>query len=102
MSFTNSSIKYFYIQAGAFSSEDNASYLINRLSKIQFRNSLNIKKLSKNSLHLVTIGPYDSKKYAEQASKIFHKKFNLIVLSSQSNNFSQWTKRKRITDRISL
>jgi len=73
----NSSIKYFYIQAGAFSSEDNASYLINRLSKIQFRNSLNIKKLSKNSLHLVTIGPYDSKINAEQALKDISQKIQL-------------------------
>ena len=73
----NSSIKYFYIQAGAFSNEDNASYLINRLSKIQFRNSLNIKKLSKNSLHLVTIGPYDSKIKAEQALKDISQKIQL-------------------------
>jgi len=72
-----SSIKYFYIQAGAFSNEDNASYLINRLSKIQFRNSLNIKKLSKDSLHLVTIGPYDSKKIAEQALKDISQKIQL-------------------------
>ena len=77
VSSANSSIKYFYIQAGAFSSEDNASYLINRLSKIQFRNSLNIKKLSKNSLHLVTIGPYDSKKNAEQALKDIAQKIQL-------------------------
>jgi len=77
VSSTNSSIKYFYIQAGAFSSEDNASYLIKRLSKIQFRNSLNIKKLSKNSLHLVTIGPYDSKKNAEQALKDIAQKIQL-------------------------
>ena len=73
----NSSMKYFYIQAGAFSSEDNAFYLINRLSKIQFRNSLNIKKLSKNSLHLVTIGPYDTKKDAEQALKDIAQKIQL-------------------------
>ena len=77
VSSANSSIKYFYIQAGAFSSEDNASYLINRLSKIQFRNSLNIKKLSKNSLHLVTIGPYDSKIKAEQALKDISQKIQL-------------------------
>ena len=38
------SIKSFYIQAGAFSNQDNASYLINRLSKIKFKNSLSIKK----------------------------------------------------------
>ena len=73
----NSTIKYFYIQAGAFSNEDNASYLINRLSEIQFRNSLNIKKLSKNSLHLVTIGPYDSKIKAEQALKDISQKIQL-------------------------
>jgi rare lipoprotein A len=73
----NSTIKYFYIQAGAFSNEDNASYLINRLTKIQFRNSINIKKLSKNSLHLVTIGPYDSKKNAEQALKDISQKIQL-------------------------
>ena len=74
---STNSLKYFYIQAGAFSSEDNASYLINRLSKIQFRNSLNIKKLSKNSLHLVTIGPYDTKKDAEQALKDIAQKIQL-------------------------
>ena len=74
---STNSLKYFYIQAGAFSSEDNAFYLINRLSKIQFRNSLNIKKLSKNSLHLVTIGPYDSKKDAAQALKDIAQKIQL-------------------------
>ena len=74
---STNSLKYFYIQAGAFSTEDNASYLINRLSKIQFRNSLNIKKLSKNSLHLVTIGPYDTKKDAEQALKDIAQKIQL-------------------------
>ena len=61
------SIKSFYIQAGAFSSEENASYLINRLSKIKFKKSLSIKKLNKNSLHLVAIGPYASKEIAEEA-----------------------------------
>ncbi len=73
----DSSIKYFYIQAGAFSNEDNASYLINRLSKIKFRNSLNIKKLSKDSLYLVTIGPYDSEKIAEQALQDISQKIQL-------------------------
>jgi len=73
----DSSIKYFYIQAGAFSNEDNASYLINRLSKIKFRNSLNIKKLSKGSLYLVTIGPYDNEKIAEQALQDISQKIQL-------------------------
>jgi len=71
------SIKSFYIQAGAFSNQDNASYLINRLSKIKFKNSLSIKKLNKNSLHLVTIGPYASKKIAEEALKDITKKIQL-------------------------
>ena len=71
------SIKSFYIQAGAFSNQDNASYLINRLSKIKFKNLLSIKKLNKNSLHLVTIGPYDSKKIAEEALKDITKKIQL-------------------------
>ena len=71
------SIKSFYIQAGAFSNQDNASYLINRLSKIKFKNSLSIKKLNKNSLHLVTIGPYASKKIAEEALKNITKKIQL-------------------------
>jgi len=73
----SSTIKSFYIQAGAFSNEDNASYLINRLSKIKFKNLLNIKKLNKNSLHLVTIGPYASKKSAEEALKNITKKIQL-------------------------
>ena len=71
------SIKSFYIQAGAFSNQNNASYLINRLSKIKFKNLLSIKKLNKNSLHLVTIGPYDSKKIAEEALKDITKKIQL-------------------------
>ena len=71
------SIKSFYIQAGAFSNQDNASYLINRLSKIKFKNLLSIKKLNKNSLHLVTIGPYASKKIAEEALKDITKKIQL-------------------------
>ena len=71
------SIKSFYIQAGAFSNQDNASFLINRLSKIKFKNSLSIKILNKNSLHLVTIGPYASKKIAEEALKDITKKIQL-------------------------
>ena len=71
------SIKYFYIQAGAFSNEENAAYLMNKLSRIKFRNSLNIKKLSKNSLHLVAIGPYDNKQIAEQALKDISQKIQL-------------------------
>jgi len=71
------SIKSFYIQAGAFSNQDNASFLINRLSKIKFKNSLSIKILNKNSLHLVTIGPYASKKIAEEALKNVTKKIQL-------------------------
>ena len=71
------SIKYFYIQAGAFSNEENAAYLMNKLSRIKFRNSLNIKKLSKNSLHLVAIGPYDNKQIAEQALKNISQKIQL-------------------------
>jgi len=70
-------IKQFYIQAGAFSNENNASILINRLSNIKFRNSLNIKKLSKNSLYLVAIGPYESEKVAEEALKDITKKIQL-------------------------
>jgi rare lipoprotein A len=71
------SIKSFYIQAGAFSSEENASYLINKLSKIKFKKSLNIKKLNKNSLHLVAIGPYASKEIAEEALIDITKKIQL-------------------------
>ena len=73
----SNSIKSFYIQAGAFSSEENASYLINRLSKIKFKKSLSIKKLNKNSLHLVAIGPYASKEIAEEALIDITKKIQL-------------------------
>ena len=71
------SIKYFYIQAGAFSNEENATYLMNKLSRIKFRDSLNIKKLNKNSLYLVAIGPYDNKQIAEQALKYISQKIQL-------------------------
>ena len=71
------SIKYFYIQAGAFSSEENAINLINRLSKIKLGNPLNIKKLIKDSLHLVTIGPYDNEKIAKKTLRNISKKIQL-------------------------
>ncbi|MDB4039877.1 septal ring lytic transglycosylase RlpA family protein [Methylophilaceae bacterium] len=71
------SIKDFYIQAGAFSSEDNATNLINKLTTIIFKNSLNIRKINKNSLYLVTIGPYDTQKFAEKALKDISKKIQL-------------------------
>jgi cell division septation protein DedD len=71
------SIKYFYIQAGAFSSEENAINLINRLSKIKLENSLNIKKLNKDSLHLVTIGPYDNEEITKKVLKNISKKIQL-------------------------
>ena len=71
------SIKYFYIQAGAFSNEENATNLINRLSKIKLENPLNIKKLIKDSLYLVTIGPYDSEEIAEKNLRNISKKIQL-------------------------
>ena len=72
-----SSTKNFYIQAGAFSNEDNASNLMNRLSKIKFKDVLNIKKINKNSLHLITIGPYNNQQNAEKALIIISKKIQL-------------------------
>ena len=72
-----SSTKNFYIQAGAFSNEDNASNLMNRLSKIKFKDALNIKKINKNSLHLITIGPYNNQQNAEKTLIIISKKIQL-------------------------
>ena len=79
------SIKYFYIQAGAFSNEENATNLINRLSKIKLENPLNIKKLIKDSLYLVTIGPYDSEEIAEKNLRNISKKIQLnsFIISEQ-------------------
>ena len=78
-------IKYFYIQAGAFSSEENAINLINRLFKIKLENSLNIKKLNKDSLHLVTIGPYDNEEITKKVLKNISKKIQLnsFIVSEQ-------------------
>ena len=72
-----SSTKNFYIQAGAFSNEDNASNLMNRLSKIKFKDALNIKKINKNSLHLITIGPYNNQQNAEKTLINISKKIQL-------------------------
>ncbi len=72
-----SSDENFYIQAGAFSSEDNANNLMSRISRAKFKNTLNVKKLNKNSLHLVTIGPYKSKEIAEKALEKISKKIQL-------------------------
>ncbi|MDC0182684.1 septal ring lytic transglycosylase RlpA family protein [Nitrosomonadales bacterium] len=69
--------KYFYIQAGAFSSEQNATNLMQRLAKVKFKNSLNIKKLKKKSLHLITIGPYKNEEIAEKALREISKKIQL-------------------------
>ena len=69
--------KYFYIQAGAFSSEQNATNLMQRLAKVKFKNSLNIKKLKKKSLHLITIGPYKNEEIAEKALRKISKKIQL-------------------------
>ena len=73
----NSSIKYFYIQAGAFSSEENANNLMNRISRIKFKDPLTLKKINKDSLHLVTIGPYKNKEIAEKSLKKILKKIQL-------------------------
>ena len=72
-----SSDENFYIQAGAFSTEGNATNLMNRISRVKFKNTLNVRKLNKNSLHLVTIGPYKSKEIAEKALKNISKKIQL-------------------------
>ena len=72
-----SSEKYFYIQAGAFSSEENANNLMNRISRIKFKGPLTLKKINKDSLHLVTIGPYKNKEIAEKSLKKILKKIQL-------------------------
>jgi rare lipoprotein A len=72
-----SSEKYFYIQAGAFSSEENANNLMNRISRIKFKDPLTLKKINKDSLHLVTIGPYKNKEIAEKSLKKILKKIQL-------------------------
>ena len=72
-----SSEKFFYIQAGAFSSEENANNLMNRISRIKFKDPLTLKKINKDSLHLVTIGPYKNKEIAEKSLKKILKKIQL-------------------------
>ena len=72
-----SSEKFFYIQAGAFSSEENANNLMNRISRIKFKGPLTLKKINKDSLHLVTIGPYKNKEIAEKSLKKILKKIQL-------------------------
>ncbi len=69
--------KYFYIQAGAFSSEENANNLMNRISRIKFKDPLTLKKINKDSLHLVTISPYKNKEIAEKSLKKILKKIQL-------------------------
>jgi len=76
-SLTLTSNKYFYIQAGAFSSEENATNLMNRITRIKFKDSLSLKKVNKDSLHLVTIGPYESKEIAKKSLKKILKKIQL-------------------------
>tara|TARA_B100001769_G_C22103194_1_gene595729 strand:+ start:1327 stop:2184 length:858 start_codon:yes stop_codon:yes gene_type:complete len=67
----------FYIQAGAFLSEENAFNLMKKLSAIKFRNPLKIKKLKKESLHLIKIGPYKNEEIANKALTTISKKIQL-------------------------
>ena len=60
--------KGFFLQVGAFSKENNAIDLVEKIKAISPENNKNIKIIKKSSLYSVVIGPSSTKKEAERLS----------------------------------
>jgi rare lipoprotein A len=66
----------YFVQLGAFKSEVNADLLIKKIQGLDIENNVGINKVYNNGLYRLKLGPYDSKKAAEDAAANIRKQLN--------------------------
>lgn len=69
-----------YIQAGAFSSESNATALQQRIQGLNFEQNSKINRVYNNGLYRLMIGPYSTRQEAEQASNNIRTNLNISTI----------------------
>ena len=66
----------YFVQLGAFKSEVNADLLIKKIQGLDIENNAGINKVYNNGLYRLKLGPYDSKKAAEDTAAKIRKQLN--------------------------
>lgn len=79
---TNSAIVAgeYFIQAGAFKNEANADALLKKIQGLEIEQNVGINRVYNNGLHRLKLGPYDSKKIAEQVASNIRKQLNISTI----------------------
>jgi len=70
----------FFVQLGAFKNEVNADLLIKKIQGLDIENNVGINKVYNNGLYRLKLGPYESKKAAEDTALNIRKKLNTPTL----------------------
>lgn len=74
---SSTNMPQYFIQAGAFSSESNATALQHKVLKLNVEQSSKVKRVYNGALHRIIIGPYLSKQQAEVIAKDIHDNLNI-------------------------
>ena len=70
----------YFVQLGAFKSEVNADLLIKKIQGLDIENNAGINKVYNNDLYRLKLGPYDSKKAAEDTAAYIRKQLNISTI----------------------
>jgi len=76
----SSELSAFFVQVGAFKNEVNADLLIKKIQGLDIENNAGINKVYNSSLYRLKLGPYESKKAAEEIALNIRKKLNTPTL----------------------
>lgn len=70
----------YFVQLGAFKSEENSLVLMKKVESLQRPESVEVSKAYNDGLHRVKVGPYASKAEAETAAKQIRKQFGVSAI----------------------
>jgi len=76
----NPAIIEYFIQAGAFKNEANADSLIKKIQGLEIEQNAGINKVYNGGLHRLKLGPYETKKMAEQVAASIRKQLNISTI----------------------
>ena len=70
----------YYIQAGAFGDESNATSLQKRIQALDIEENARINRVYNNGLHRLIVGPYQTRQEAEQAANNIRNDLNISTI----------------------
>ena len=73
---SNTQLNGYFVQVGAFKNEINADLLIKKIQGLDIENNAGINKVYNSGLYRLKLGPYDSKKAAENTATSIRKQLN--------------------------